>query len=318
MILLLGLSAIAGRDPLIQDHLFEVAASLRAETPDSLPADVRARRLDALDLLDDYAAGGEFPVHRVARPVRPRPVRPPRAFDPGDRPRTPVFVDGTGLHCAVGYLMGVGEPALVASIVADANEAYVHELDRPDVRAWADRHGFTLDELAWIQPGYDPYMPTCAEPLTDGHGYDLSEQADRACGPVDVRAGYADGCEVCGQGFSIAAVLSNYSPEPQTVDLVIGGASDVAVARREAIELAPWYSRTVVVEGLDWQEVRTVRVEAEGNCSTDDVDHVWPATEPGKQAARCPGTSCATAASPASALALLVGLVSLLRRRRVG
>jgi hypothetical protein len=32
--------------------------------------------------------------------------------------------------------------------------AYVHEIKVSGVAEWAAKNGFTLDELAWIQPGY--------------------------------------------------------------------------------------------------------------------------------------------------------------------
>lgn len=69
--------------------------------------------------------------------------------------RTPYFVDIHGVHCAVGYLMKEsGYTDLVAKIRENENYSYIAEIQTEGVSEWAKKHGFTVDELKWIQPTY--------------------------------------------------------------------------------------------------------------------------------------------------------------------
>ncbi|MCA9569830.1 MAG: hypothetical protein KC656_18425 [Myxococcales bacterium] len=165
MLFFLSSLASAGSDPEIREHLLHVVSTLRAETPSDLPVDVRVRRLAALEALESYAWAGDFPDSRGG-PERVRAVHPPRAFWSGiDAARAPRFVDPSGTHCAVGYLMGIDSPGLVERIDAAHEWDWIPEMDDPAVvsavGAWAGEHGFTVDELAWIQPGYAVEVATC-------------------------------------------------------------------------------------------------------------------------------------------------------------
>jgi len=122
----------------IQVHLEYVETRLRAVDGGG---EVGARRRAALDHLAGYRRAGVFPR------------RTEDAF-PGRRPR---FIDDRGTHCAVGELMrATGYGALAARVDATQEYAYVKDLEDPEVRAWARRFGFTLEELAMIQPSYAP------------------------------------------------------------------------------------------------------------------------------------------------------------------
>ena len=69
--------------------------------------------------------------------------------------KTPVFIDRKGTHCAVGYLMmQSGRDDLARQIDKEQKFAYVAEIGVNGVKEWAAENGFTLDELAWIQPTY--------------------------------------------------------------------------------------------------------------------------------------------------------------------
>ncbi len=126
----------------ITAHLHRVAAFEREHQPEGLSAAVVARRSALLDKLDAYADRGRFPRNQVL----------PQ--------RNPVFIDPSGTACAVGQLMiESGHEGLAKRIQDEMNLAYVHEMKRADVFAWAGEHGFTEDELAWIQPGYPPGIP---------------------------------------------------------------------------------------------------------------------------------------------------------------
>ncbi len=123
----------------IQMHLMLVEHYLRSRPVDQLNARQQANRLHQLDVLHDYWQAGKFP-HNSYHQVR-----------------QPYFVDVYGTACAVGYLaLQSGEKDLVDQIRQENNYAYVRELDYPELMAWADKNGLTAEELAWIQPGYQP------------------------------------------------------------------------------------------------------------------------------------------------------------------
>lgn len=147
-------AAFAGDAP-ITAHLEEVLADLRAAPLDALDPARRAARDAALDVLEDYVAGGVYPHNLADADGRERPVPFDGAFDGGPT-ATPVFVDEHGTPCAVAaMLLGTGAGALVERVAEADNQVYVHEL-AGDValEAWADAHGLTLGELARIQPRY--------------------------------------------------------------------------------------------------------------------------------------------------------------------
>lgn len=72
--------------------------------------------------------------------------------------RTPVFIDDEGTICAVGYLIeqSAGRP-VAEKIAASHRYAYLEEIAKamPEVQHWVEQSGFTLEELASIQPGYE-------------------------------------------------------------------------------------------------------------------------------------------------------------------
>lgn len=121
----------------MKDHLQFVRGWLggRAATRPELAA----RRAELLGYLDEYIARG---------------ITPTNAHLPW---RTPVFIDDNGAICAVGYLIerDVGR-ALPEQIAATHRYDYLEDIARelPEVAAWIAGSGFTLDELASIQPGY--------------------------------------------------------------------------------------------------------------------------------------------------------------------
>ena len=121
----------------IAEHLHRVADRLAARIAPSLAEGPHQRRLALLDTLQAYADRGRFPQNLTVRG------------------RTPVFVDDQGTACAVGQLMiGSGHAALAERIHREMNLAYIHAITLPEVAVWARDHGFTIDELAWIQPTY--------------------------------------------------------------------------------------------------------------------------------------------------------------------
>lgn len=120
----------------IQTHLRHVVRRLRAAT---LPGPQAETRRHLLAVLARYAEQGVFP----------------RRGDDGFAGRRPRFIDDRGVHCAVGHLIAKsGHASLAARIDRDEEYAYVEQMRTPGLRTWAKTHGFTLRELASIQPGY--------------------------------------------------------------------------------------------------------------------------------------------------------------------
>lgn len=119
-------------------HLRFVRERLVARTPTR--PELARRRAEILGYLDEYIARGVTPLNGAV------PLR------------TPVFIDDHGNICAVGYLIerATGSRALADRIAARHRFDYLEDIAAamPDVRAWIDGSGFTVEELASIQPGY--------------------------------------------------------------------------------------------------------------------------------------------------------------------
>jgi hypothetical protein len=118
-------------------HLQYVRALL-ADQPATQPA-LAARRAELLGYLDDYIAKGITPLND-ALPWR-----------------SPVFIDANGSICAVGYLIERSAGRALAEQIARAHRYdFLEDIAAamPEVEAWIAGSGFTLTELASIQPGY--------------------------------------------------------------------------------------------------------------------------------------------------------------------
>ncbi len=129
----------------IKMHLKLVEGYLRQNPPKHLDEIQIKNRNAALDILNAYWKTGIFPQNTY------------------HQTRQPYFVDNYGTACAVGYLaLKTGETALVKQIAKEMNFAYIAELEDhyPQLLNWAKKYGFTIEELAWIQPGYPPINQT--------------------------------------------------------------------------------------------------------------------------------------------------------------
>lgn len=126
----------------IATHLHLVQAFLKEHSPAGLAPEAMAQRMQLLNDLDAYADRGIFPRNYVL------PWR------------NPIFIDPHGTACAVGQLIiESGHRELAERIDREAETAYVADILRSPtlaapLNAWAAAHGFTADELAWIQPAY--------------------------------------------------------------------------------------------------------------------------------------------------------------------
>ena len=132
----------------VRAHFDSAEREVRGNSVVGLSVAQRAARARALDRLHAYATRGVFPRNR---------------HFPGAL--VPSFVDDlTGTRCGMGYLIEEAEGSrLVARIAATNNNATILDLKNdPELLAWLDRNGLTLDEAARIQPKYcaDPRDPT--------------------------------------------------------------------------------------------------------------------------------------------------------------
>ncbi len=122
----------------IQTHLDYVSDVLRNRPVDHLTEKQKQNRKKYLNLLDDYISAGEFP-HNDGHPDK----------------RRPTFISEGGHICAVGYLVkqtaGTG---IAETINMDFKFAFIPGINHPRFLEWADQSGFSIDELAMIQPMY--------------------------------------------------------------------------------------------------------------------------------------------------------------------
>lgn len=122
---------------LIQMHLSLVEHHLRTNPPVSINSEQLTNRNSCLDILNEYWNNGLFPINT------------------GHEQRTPYFIDYQGTACAVGQLViETGYKPFAERVSKENNFAYIRDLNYPELHAWAEQYGFTIDELAWIQPTY--------------------------------------------------------------------------------------------------------------------------------------------------------------------
>ncbi len=134
------LSGLAA-DPVtvLRGHFAAAVALLRASEPRHLDGAQRLVRKLLLDAIEGYAYRGVFPRNR---------------HFPGER--KPTFVDEDGTHCAVAHLLDLtGQSALVQEVRLRRNFAAVSEMaENARFADWAREVGFTVEELALLQPAY--------------------------------------------------------------------------------------------------------------------------------------------------------------------
>jgi hypothetical protein len=119
-------------------HLSYVEQLLRNALPDNLTPSQKEQRLIFLDHLRDYREAGNFPVN-----------------DDHPDTRRPTFISDNGNICAVGYLVEQSAGRAVAEYINDHyKNSYITAIDAPVFLDWAENSGFTIEELAMIQPMY--------------------------------------------------------------------------------------------------------------------------------------------------------------------
>lgn len=130
---------------LIQMHLSLVEKTLRNKSIDDLSTTQRQNRQKCLDILHNYWTKGVFPKNLY------------------HNKRTPYFIDYFGTACAVGQLViSTGHADFANKISNENNYSYIENMNYPELYTWADKYGFTIYELAWIQPAYGCINPVCS------------------------------------------------------------------------------------------------------------------------------------------------------------
>lgn len=126
----------------IRTHLQYVERILRTRSVEHLSDEQIINRENHLDNLREYYQAGEFP-HNDGHPDS----------------RRPTFISKDGNICAVGYLI---EKSLGRKIVEKINQQYkysfIQNIDHPIFDDWVESSGFTIHELAMIQPQYGPII----------------------------------------------------------------------------------------------------------------------------------------------------------------
>lgn len=121
----------------IKMHLRLVEQTLRARSTSHLSKTQLLNRSKCLDILHAYWQAGVFPQNESY------------AF------RTPLFIDKYNTFCAVGHLMKETDAENIARAISAAdNLIYVRDIKNKQAIAWMNQSGLTLEECAWIQPGY--------------------------------------------------------------------------------------------------------------------------------------------------------------------
>ncbi len=122
----------------ITTHLQYVKQKLLQRDVSHLTKSQKQRRQKHLNRLETYIQRGEFPQNN--------------AFANQHRPN---FIDREGRICAVGYLIEQSMGREVAEKINGKYQyEYVLEMESQLLKNWAERNGFTLRELAMIQPAY--------------------------------------------------------------------------------------------------------------------------------------------------------------------
>lgn len=122
----------------IRTHLKYVEQKLRQRSISHLTTEQKKNRANYLDLLKEYIQAGHFPHN-----------------DGHSDLRRPTFIDDDGNICAVGYLVEqTAGRQTAATINKKYKYAFIQQIDDSQFKEWAQNSGFTIKELAMIQPTY--------------------------------------------------------------------------------------------------------------------------------------------------------------------
>ena len=222
--------------------------------------------------------------------------------------RTPVFVDDEGTICTVGLIEQTTNRELPQRIAKAHRYDFIEDIATamPEVADWVASSGFTLDEIAHIQPAYsEPEVKTWrlrAKPEHEGVGGSGAEDPGPACGPeaavaparaakLDALLAARDQVRALTPQFVRSAVLHEELPE-----------EDLSDSDRENFKRASDMARVLEETWARTSSGRT-STAASSSCSS-----AWPA------ASSCRGR----AATPRQPTSWLMGTVSHLSRLSAG
>jgi hypothetical protein len=285
---LAGLAGLARADEAarVRAHLIHAATALRHHDAGWNPAQLQARHA-ALAVLDAYIARGDFPR---------------RTDDPYGALR-PRFIDDRGVHCAVGALIAAsGRDDLAHQIAATDEYAFVRDIQVPALAQWAAEHGFSVDELAMIQPSYSapPTLDSTRRQIKDAtERYTITCAARATPDPtvvLHIVATHDDRTTVTAKTttpfarcFASEAATAHYgggayrgSPEAYDTDITITIPSvqklfEGYVAQQEPQECSPRPGPIVrrVIMDLTGDSVKVKTVPANDEVETCIADHAW-------------------------------------------
>jgi Secretion system C-terminal sorting domain len=137
------LAQVLNEQQLIQFHLQETEMLLRNRNTSNLTSAQTLQRAKLLDILHNYSLAGNFPKNTL------------------HQNRQPYFIDDFNTYCAVGYLMQQsGADNITREINNTQNYNYIADINHPKLMNWVQQSGFSIDELALIQPGYQGDHPS--------------------------------------------------------------------------------------------------------------------------------------------------------------
>lgn len=143
-----GLPAPIAERARVQGHLRFAHDLLARVDTSGWPTALRLARARNLERLSVYAAAGQFPYN-----------------DDHPDARRPTFVDRDGSLCAVGALLAADRGRASAERIAAAYKyAFIAQIADGELAMWQQSSGLGPEELALIQPSYDP-RPETSQPL---------------------------------------------------------------------------------------------------------------------------------------------------------
>ena len=190
----------------IRKHLELVVAHLM-EVP--VTGKSGQRRINLLRALHEYSQKMQFPVNEESSE------------------RTPCFIDSYGTACAVGHMIiKSGNADLALRISKQYNRNYLKDIHTDGLMDWAKLNGFSLKELAWIQPTYFP--PNSLANVGSGvNGPVRKLYSNSGWGRMYIIGEYdlMDGSVDCPNGFGYFENSSYYcvegSPEGEYLDVTL-------------------------------------------------------------------------------------------------
>ncbi|MFN6380276.1 MAG: hypothetical protein ACK4WD_13435 [Flavobacteriales bacterium] len=114
------------------------AYQLLKERTEAMPeSEIKQKRFVILEHLRNYIRRGEFPINSKYEE------------------RRPCFIDEKGTYCAVGYLIQqTAGSALAEKINSLFQYEFLSKMQLPELSEWVSLSGFSVEEMATIQPTY--------------------------------------------------------------------------------------------------------------------------------------------------------------------